>query len=97
MPQKTPLVRALLILGTRLGPLDEWAHRLHLPDVVLHPICDAWDWHLGVYDDDELPLEHWTEGGHGLEGPADSGADCKDLPELPSLAWDCPTVWDQPC
>jgi hypothetical protein len=75
--KKTLRVRALLILGPRLGPLDEWGHRLHAPKFIRNSICDAWDWHLGVYDEDELPLEHWTMGDvHGPE--TDTGADCKD-------------------
>lgn len=71
--EKTLRVKTLLILGPRLGKLDEWGHRLRLPKFILYSICDAWDWHLGVYDEFELPLEHWS-GDH----ETDTGADCKD-------------------
>jgi hypothetical protein len=78
MPTKTLPIRLLLVLGPKLGFLDKWGHRLRIPKFSQSPICDAWDWHLGVYDDmDELPLEHWTMGEfHGPE--PDTGADCKD-------------------
>jgi hypothetical protein len=76
-PKKTPLVKLLLALshvpvwgkGKQglyrqhiLGMLDSWGHKAHLPPGMQHPFCDAWDWYLGVFDDDET----------------DSGADCKD-------------------
>jgi hypothetical protein len=73
MPTKTLPVKLLLVLGPALGPLDKWGHRLFLPKFIRYSICDAWDWHLGVYDGDDLPLEHWSE-----DHETDTGADCKD-------------------
>lgn len=37
-----------------LGYLDEACHALHAPGFLQHPVCDAWDWYLGVYDDDDI-------------------------------------------
>ena len=64
MPDKTLPVRLLLTLsyipgweGGRyhvLGMLDETAHKLHFPKLIQRPLCDAWDWYLGVFDDDGL-------------------------------------------
>jgi hypothetical protein len=41
-----------------LGALDEAGHRFHLPMFFQGPVCDAWDWHLGVYDDDDTEMHH---------------------------------------
>ncbi len=37
-----------------LGALDETAHKLHFPKLIQRPLCDTWDWYLGVFDDDGL-------------------------------------------
>jgi hypothetical protein len=75
MPTKTLPVKLLLLLGSKLEFMDEWGHRLHLPHLIQSPICDAWDWHLGVFDADE-----WSEIGEIDDDAtgADSGADCRD-------------------
>ena len=64
MPVKSLPVRLLLTLhyipgweGGRLhvlGVLDETAHKLHFPKLIQRPLCDAWDWYLGVFDDDDF-------------------------------------------
>jgi hypothetical protein len=68
MPDKTLPVRILLTLhyipriGERthiLGVLDEAVHKFNFPRFIQRPFCDAWDWHLGVFDD---------EDAHGPEG-----------------------------
>jgi len=69
-PVKTLPVRMLLTLsripprpGKRhysihvLGYLDEIGHKLRLPMIVQRPLCDAWDWYLGVYDDDDIEIQ----------------------------------------
>jgi hypothetical protein len=66
-PVKTWPVRMLLTLsrippkpGKRLhnihilGYLDEAGHILHLPAFFQRPVCDAWDYYLGVYDEDDI-------------------------------------------
>jgi hypothetical protein len=55
MSAKTMTVRLLLILGSRIGTLDKWGHQICLPGMLQGPLCDAWDWHLGMYDDTEVP------------------------------------------
>jgi hypothetical protein len=41
--------------GEWLRILDEIAHRMHFPQVIRKRICNAWDRHLGVDDDDDIP------------------------------------------
>jgi hypothetical protein len=72
MPTKTRPVKLLLIFGSKLDFLDEWGHRLNLPKFIQYPICDAWDWHLGVFDEDTP--DDWDD----YHAEADSGSDCKD-------------------
>jgi hypothetical protein len=52
------MVRLLLILGSKLGFLDKWGHQIRLPGMLQSPLCDAWDWHLGVYDDTDTEVPH---------------------------------------
>jgi hypothetical protein len=93
-PVKTLPVRMLLTLsripprsGKRLhtihvlGMLDEAGHKLHLPKFLQRPICDAWDWYLGVFNDDDV----------------DTGADQPHQGGLPTLAGYTGSLRDQPC
>jgi hypothetical protein len=75
MPKKTLLIRLLLILGPKLGFLDKWGHQLRIPKFSQSPICDAWDWHLGVWDDNDVP---YIRGIADDIPETDTGADCKD-------------------
>lgn len=36
--------------------LDTWSHKLHLPRLLQDPICDWFDWWLGMEDD---VIEEW--------------------------------------
>jgi hypothetical protein len=35
-----------------VGVLDHISHALHFPKLIKNPICDAWDKHLGVTEDE---------------------------------------------
>jgi hypothetical protein len=59
-PRKTLPVRLLLVLSVvhvniKYHPiywLDSLGHRLHLPQKMKTPLCETFDWWLGVYDDE---------------------------------------------
>lgn len=70
MPVKTLPVKMLLLLrhvpfrgGAEqlhdvhiLGVLDSWGHKRGILKMFQRPLCDAWDWYLGVHDDD-IPVD----------------------------------------
>jgi len=40
----------MIRIGEWVGALDWFGHALHLPKVVMRPVCNAWDRYLGLTD-----------------------------------------------